>query len=57
LWARKDHRIKAVVDLEHAEISLEMFRAKHHNNDLWGSTAPYTEGTVWQITMVRTKPG
>ena len=22
-----------------------------------GSTAPYTEGTVWQITMVRTKPG
>ena len=21
------------------------------------STAPYTEGTVWQITMVRTKPG
>lgn len=22
-----------------------------------GSTAPYTEGSVWQITMVRTKPG
>src|SRR4029077_3219589 len=22
-----------------------------------GGTAPYTEGTVWQITMVRTKPG
>jgi hypothetical protein len=22
-----------------------------------GSTAPYTEGTVWQITMVRAKPG
>jgi hypothetical protein len=22
-----------------------------------GSTAPYTEGTVWQITMVKTKPG
>jgi hypothetical protein len=21
------------------------------------STAPYTEGTVWQITMVKTKPG
>lgn len=21
------------------------------------STAPYTEGTVWQITMIRTKPG
>ncbi len=21
------------------------------------STAPYTEGTVWQVTMVRTKPG
>ena len=22
-----------------------------------GSNAPYTEGSVWQITMVRTKPG
>ncbi len=22
-----------------------------------GSTAPYTEGTVWQITMIRTRPG
>jgi hypothetical protein len=22
-----------------------------------GSTAPYTEGTVWEITMVKTKPG
>jgi hypothetical protein len=22
-----------------------------------GSTAPYTEGTVWQLTMIKTKPG
>ena len=22
-----------------------------------GSTAPYTEGSVWQLTMIKTKPG
>jgi hypothetical protein len=47
----------AVAGLCSAQTSSPAAASKDKDAAAGGSTAPYTEGSVWEVTMVRTKPG